>query len=1237
MQKFVYVSVVVLGALLGGVGASFSQTPEITDLSLTNGVVTVTFVGGELQTSPTVTGPWTGTGNTNGQYSEAIGGGESNKFYRVLGQSQPALPGPASNPDPANGATSVAVSADLSWTTGSDATSHNVYFGDSSPGIFQGNQAGSTFDAGTLANNTTYFWRIDEANAGGTNTGTIWSFTTIVAAPGAAANPSPANSATGVAVSADLSWTAGSGATSHNVYFGTSSPGTYQGNQAGTTFDPGTLANNTTYYWRIEEVNAGGTNTGTVWSFTTIVAAPGAATNPSPANGTTGVAVSADLGWTAGSGATSHNVYFGTSSPGTYRGNQAGTTFDPGTLANSTTYYWRIDEVNAGGTNTGTVWSFTTEAGFPLVISNLSPPTNAVSSSTLAVGQLIYTDRAFTFTGVASLGGRTYIETANNDKYSTASSYLTFTVNQDVTVYVAHDDVITSKPSWLSSFTDTGENFTTSNGATYSLYRKDFNAGTVSLGGNAGGASSSMYSVVVVGKGTVTEGLSSDFYSDTWVAVDALGRALPDYAQCGAPRSNRPVALFYSLWHGEHGTGGPYDITKILAANPTSPAWGPGGVYPDGGAPHHWGEPEFGYYLSNDQWVMRKHAYMLANADIDVIVFDITNAYTYKNNYLALCSVFANIRANGGRTPKIAFIANAYADQAVTAVYNDLYSPGLYSDLWFYWKGKPLMLAPLNGQVVGGRTITYSSTILNFFNMRYSWAETAGYDIWNWIDDYPQDYGWHESSSVPEAVSVSAGRHANIGRGRSYHSGSQPAFNQYALTGTEHRGLMFAEQWSRLKQIDPELVFLTQWNEWTQQRFIVPTGQQFYFLGSLVGAGSTFFVDSYNQEFSRDIEPMKGGHTDNYYYQMIDGIRRYKGVRQLPSPSAAKTITIDGSFTEWVDVGPDYRDWVGDTVHRNALGWGSAGTYVNTSGRNDFVLAKVARDDTYVYFYIQTDVSITPYTDPNWMLLFINADQDYRTGWQGYDYVVNMGVNSASSTTLKGTGDGWNWTNVNANITYQVSGNKMEIRVPRSDIGQGSGTARVAFDFKWADNIQATNDIIQFAINGDSAPDRRFNYRYDTSPWTQLTYDDFEINFGNYTDGGANCSRYTGGNYAHQGIAAADIQSSGTPSASFYHTSGINVSAYSQLKVEFWYYAVSMEAGEGFYVEYWNGSSWQTIADYISGTHFNNGSFYQIGGADLVINNGTYTFPTDAKFRFRCHASDTGDDLYIDEVKISAR
>jgi len=90
--------------------------------------------------------------------------------------------------------------------------------------------------------------------------------------PGLATAPSPTVGAVDVPVSVVLSWTAGAGAASHNVYLGTTpTPGApeFHGNQAGTTFDPGGLVAETTYYWRIDEVNGGGTTTGTVWHFTT--------------------------------------------------------------------------------------------------------------------------------------------------------------------------------------------------------------------------------------------------------------------------------------------------------------------------------------------------------------------------------------------------------------------------------------------------------------------------------------------------------------------------------------------------------------------------------------------------------------------------------------------------------------------------------------------------------------------------------------------------------------------------------------------------------------------------------------------------------------------------------------------------------------------------------------------------------------------------------------------------------
>ena len=116
-------------------------------------------------------------------------------------------------------------------------------------------------------------------------------------------------------------------------------------------------------------------------------------------------------------------------------------------------------------------------------------------------GGRTYIDRSFTFQTVPGvIIGATYIKTANDDKSSTGNTFLSFTVNQPVTVYVGHDIRLTDKPAWLNSFTDTGMDLRTSD-TTLELYSQSFPTGTVVLGGNNGQASHSMYSVAVVTEG----------------------------------------------------------------------------------------------------------------------------------------------------------------------------------------------------------------------------------------------------------------------------------------------------------------------------------------------------------------------------------------------------------------------------------------------------------------------------------------------------------------------------------------------------------------------------------------------------------------------------------------------------------------------------------------------------------------------------------------------------------------
>lgn len=233
-----------------------------------------------------------------------------------------------------------------------------------------------------------------------------------------------------------------------------------------------------------------------------------------------------------------------------------------------------------------------------------------------------------------------------------------------------------------------------------------------------------------------------------------------------------------------------------------------------------------------------------------------------------------------------------------------------------------------------------------------------------------------------------------------------------------------------------------------------------------------FFVDQYNSEFNRAIQPMKGGYTDNYYMQMAQNIRRYKGARPIPPLKGERTIAVDGDFADWKAEPVEYRDTIGDTAHRDNKGYGGL-HYTNTSGRNDIVATKVALDSSEVYFYVETQAPLTPHDGENWMLLLIDADKNPGTGWFGYDFLVNKKVESNRTTHVMRY-DGKSWVDA-AIVAYSYAGNGLEVAIPRDLLGLTGNTA--SFDFHWCDNPADLKDPISLATDGDSAPNRRFNYR----------------------------------------------------------------------------------------------------------------------------------------------------------------
>jgi len=192
-------------------------------------------------------------------------------------------PKTAYNPDPADAAEQVVPDVRLTWTAGFGSKLHTVYFGDNFDDV--NNAAGglpqgtATYSPGTLKLAQTYYWRVDEFDVIDTYKGHVWSFTT----EGAVGSPNPANGAVDVKQTQIITFSPSVYAASHQLYFGadkdavknadTGSP-EYKGTRAlgSESYDPGMLEWNTTYYWRIDEVNNNNVDspwTGILWSFTT--------------------------------------------------------------------------------------------------------------------------------------------------------------------------------------------------------------------------------------------------------------------------------------------------------------------------------------------------------------------------------------------------------------------------------------------------------------------------------------------------------------------------------------------------------------------------------------------------------------------------------------------------------------------------------------------------------------------------------------------------------------------------------------------------------------------------------------------------------------------------------------------------------------------------------------------------------------------------------------------------------
>ncbi len=573
-----------------------------------------------------------------------------------------------------------------------------------------------------------------------------------------------------------------------------------------------------------------------------------------------------------------------------------------------------------------------------------------------------------------------------------------------------------------------------------------------------------------------------DNYHDTWVAVDGMGRAVADYEEVGDLRGEETeIGMFYWNWHarGESNVRIPW---KINAEFPEAyddyehPAWDLKGRY-------YWNEPIFGYYDNLDYWVYRKQAILLANADVDVIFFDGTNmANVWYAGLKVQYEAWRDARESGVDAPGISWITSWKTDrtQAVKYIYQEFFREGRYSDLWYYRDGKPMIITDRalverleypNDSIDGAIT----REAFNFFSMYRTASriedKIGPNDQLMWLDVYPQSLYGQDASGRIQFVSLGIAKNESyvwgpgtVGvfsdpytMGRSY----TVAFGEDWREGAYRENYFFLEQASRVLDVDPAFVFVDGWNEWI-------AGRQHSYSGV-----ENSFVDTYDNEGSRDIEPTRGELKDDTYCQFVDFVRKYQGVRPAPLASAEKTIDLAGDIAQWNDVSPEFINDNTD-FERDSTGYVNPDTgerfHYTTKVNNAISRAKVARDSENFYFMAKTTRPIVEGTE-NWMNLYINVDRNYATGFEGYDYVVNF---TGAGVISKFADKAYTVTDI-GNVSYKVTGDTLVIVVPKALIGE---TGKADLEFKWTDSVDPKGDIVEFYNGGSVAPMGRFNFLY---------------------------------------------------------------------------------------------------------------------------------------------------------------
>ena len=590
-----------------------------------------------------------------------------------------------------------------------------------------------------------------------------------------------------------------------------------------------------------------------------------------------------------------------------------------------------------------------------------------------------------------------------------------------------------------------------------------------------------------------TRGLTAAQYSVLNISgTDDFGRVINPVD--GRIDTDRYVGMFYFLTLGQHDNhSGIFDVDLITAGGTNHKAFTNYNTFiTPVGAAHFWGEPVWGYYNSEDPWVIRKQVEMLTMAGVDFLVLDTSNNFLYENVTSRLFAILQEYYDKGWDVPKVVYYLGKHevnADAAVfKQVYNIFYKNDTYKDLWFTpnESAKPMIIAPDNViDTFKNASNPTEKALYDFFDFRVTqWpiGKPVNEPVYEygapWIDfNLPQtsQEGW---------ISVSCAQHVTVNmtdiegsRGRGWTPTNYYESRDEWRGRNDHdnwrKGPNFQAQWNTVlnmtaeeKKANARFVFLTGWNEWVAQKL-------------RAGDNDYFMCDTYNPEYSRDLEPSRSdGMKDYFFLQTVMNIHNdnYGAAVHYTYDPATPDITKDDTAA-WETSSAIYRDFTGECIPRDFKNMDRSMNYVDNTNRNDIDTITILRDEEYLYFRVTCVNDITAYTegDTGWMNLWIRTDAAGKDTLNGYDFVINRQVNGGKTEILrcKSAGD---MASVGQG-DVQVFGKVMIVRVPLEALGLNAANYHV--QFKVTDNVQnVEEDILNLYSTGDAAPIGSLNFSY---------------------------------------------------------------------------------------------------------------------------------------------------------------